>query len=208
VLALRTRQAKNLLAINVLSLGTPMLLMGDEMGRSQQGNNNAYCQDNATSWLDWTLLQRHAELHRFVRGLIGLRNLRESVRTDHHLTLTELMARVKVQLHGVRLDAPDTSAESHSLAVTASSLSGDLLMHFALNAYWEPLDFELPALPAWATSGWRRVLDTAAPSPQDLVDFAQATAVSGNVHRVASRSVVALFAAAMPSPLAPGQAPA
>jgi isoamylase len=78
VLALRTRQVKNLLAINLLSLGTPMLLMGDEMRRSQQGNNNAYCQDNATSWLDWTLLKRHAEIHRFVRGLVRIRNLRES----------------------------------------------------------------------------------------------------------------------------------
>ena len=196
VLALRTRQVKNLLAINLLSLGTPMLLMGDEMRRSQQGNNNAYNQDNAISWLDWTLLQRHADIHRFVRGLIGIRNLRESVREDHHLTLSELMARVKVQLHGVRLASPDVSAESHSLAVTASSLSGDLLMHFALNAYWDALEFELPALPSWADSGWRRIIDTAQEAPDDLVEFAKATAVGGVSHRVEARSVVVLFAAA------------
>ncbi len=199
VLALRTRQIKNLLAINVLSLGTPMLLMGDEMRRSQQGNNNAYChdagQDNPTQWLDWTLLQRHADIHRFVRGLIQIRNLRESVRIDHHLTLDELTARVKVHLHGVRLDAPDVGVESHTLAVTASSLSGDLLMHFALNAYWEAMDFELPALPPWAATGWRRVIDSARPSPQDLVDFTQAARVPGTTHRVAARSVVVLFAA-------------
>jgi isoamylase len=193
VLALRTRQVKNLLAIAVLSLGTPMLLMGDEMRRSQRGNNNAYCQDNELGWLDWTLQQRHADIHRFVRGLIRVRNLRESVREDHHLTLAELMERVKVQLHGVRLGRPDTSAESHSLAVTATSLSGDLLMHFALNAFWEPLDFELPALPDWATGGWRRVIDTSLPSPHDLVDFAAAGLVSGTTHRVGSRSVVVLF---------------
>ena len=196
VLALRTRQVKNLLAINLLSLGTPMLLMGDEMRRSQQGNNNAYNQDNAISWLDWTALQDHADIHRFVRGLIGIRNLRESVREDHHLTLSELMARVKVQLHGVRLDSPDVSAESHSLAVTASSLSGDLLMHFALNAYWEGLEFELPALPSWADSGWRRIIDTARSSPEDLVEFVDAEAVGGANHRVEARSVVVLFAAA------------
>jgi isoamylase len=192
--ALRTRQVKNLLAINVLSLGTPMLLMGDEMRRTQNGNNNAYCQDNETSWLDWSLLERHAEIHRFVRGLIRIRNLRESVQHDHRLTLAELMERVHVQLHGVRLGLPDTAHTSHSLAVTASSLSGDLLMHFALNAYWEPLDFELPTLPAQHRSGWLRIIDTARPSPHDLVELAEAEGAIGAKHRVEPRSVVVMFA--------------
>jgi isoamylase len=129
-----------------------------------------------------------------VRGLIRVRNLRESVRTDHHLTLEELMARVKVNLHGVRLGVPDLSTDSRSLAITATSLSGDLLMHFALNAYWEALEFELPALPGWAGSGWRRVIDTSLASPQDLVESADARTVVGAVHRVAARSVVVLFA--------------
>ncbi len=192
--ALRLRQTKNLLAIALLSLGTPMLLMGDEMGRSQQGNNNAYCQDNELSWLDWSLLERHAELHRFVRGLIRIRNLRESVRHDHRLTLSELVARVNVQLHGVTLGAPDTGHESHSLAITASSLSGDLLMHFALNAWWGPLDFELPTLPPRARSGWLRIIDSARPAPDDLVELAQAEGAIGLRHRVEARSVVVLFA--------------
>jgi len=194
VLALRTQQVKNLLAINVLSLGTPMLLMGDEMRRTQRGNNNAYCHDDETSWLDWTLLARHAEIHRFVQGLIRIRNLRESVKKDHQLTLAELMARVNVQLHGVRLGAPDTSMDSHSLAVTASSLSGDLLMHFALNAYWEPLDFELPVLPPRARSGWLRIIDSARPAPQDLVALDEAEGAVGPHHRVEARSVVVMFA--------------
>jgi len=194
VLALRTRQLKNLLAITVLSLGTPMLAMGDEMRRSQGGNNNAYCQDNETSWLDWTLLQRHAEIHRFVQGLVRIRNLRESVQRDHRLTLAELTQRVRVQLHGVHLGAPDTGHESRSLAVTAYSLSGDLLMHFALNAWWEPLDFELPALPPDAPGGWLRIIDSARPSPQDLVDLAEAEGAIGARHRVEPRSVVVLFA--------------
>mgnify|MGYP002148847263 CR=1 FL=1 len=200
VRALRTQQAKNLLAITLLSLGTPMLLMGDEMRRSQQGNNNAWCQDNATSWLDWSLLAQHADLHRFVRGLIGLRNLRESVRVDHHLTLDELLTRVLPQLHGVRLGRPDLADDSHSLALSASSLSGDLRMYFALNAWTGPLDFELPPLPAWATSGWRRVLDSAQPSPADLLPMADAPRLDGGQVRVASRSVVALFAGAGAGP--------
>ena len=194
VLALRARQVRNLLAITVLSLGTPMLLMGDEMRRSQRGNNNAYCQDNETSWLDWRLLERHADLHRFVKGLIRLRFLRESVRSDLHLTLAELMAQAQVHLHGVRLGAPDTALDSHSLAITASGLAGDLLMHFALNAWWHPLDFDLPALPEWADDGWRRVIDTARDSPADLCEPDRAEPVSGATHRVQPRSAVVLFA--------------
>jgi isoamylase len=191
--ALRLRQIKNLLAINILSLGTPMLLMGDEVRRTQQGNNNAYCQDNPLSWFDWSAVPREAGLRRFVQGLIRLRFIRESVHTDHHLTLSEVMDHAKVQLHGVRLDHPDRGYDSHSLAVTASSLSGDLLMHFAINAYWEPLDFDLPALPG-AVEPWRRIIDSARPSPDDLVLPPGGESVTGATHRVAARSVVVLFA--------------
>ena len=195
--ALRSRQMKNLLAINILSLGAPMLLMGDEVRRTQRGNNNAYCQDNEISWFDWTGLERHSDIHRFVRELIKIRFMRESVRFKHDLTLAELMGRAKVHLHGVRLDHPDLGYESRSLALTAASLSGDLLMHFALNAYWEPLDFELPALPDWATSGWRRVIDTSLPSPLDIVDPRSAASVTGETHRVDARAAVVLFASAV-----------
>jgi glycogen operon protein len=184
------------------------------MGRTQQGNNNAYCHDAPWNWLDWTLLGQQPGLHRFVRELVALRNLRESVREDHRLTLAELMHLVRVQLHGTRLGAPDTSEASRSLAVTASSLSGDLLMHFALNAHEEALDFELPPLPALAQGPWRRVLDTAYAPPQDLhavrraADIDAAPAVPGPLYRVQARSVAALFvrvrlAPAEPRPGAP-----
>jgi glycogen operon protein len=195
--ALRLRQIKNLLAINILSLGTPMLLMGDEVRRTQHGNNNAYCQDSELSWFDWSAVGRHAGLRRFVRGLIALRAIRESVRTDHHLTLTQVIRQADVRLHGVRLEQPDLADSSHSLAITARSLSGDLLMHFALNAYWEPLEFELPALAAGGTAtaaGWRRVVDTSRPAPHDLVSLGDADPVAGSTHSVAPRSVVVLFA--------------
>jgi isoamylase len=189
---LRTRQIKNLLAINVLALGTPMLLMGDEMRRSQQGNNNAYCQDNATSWLDWRGLHAADALG------AGSGNLRESVRDDPHLSLGELMQRIHVELHGVHLGRPDWSEDSRSLALTATSLSGHLRMHFALNAWWEPLEFELPELDPTRWSGWLRVLDSGRPCPQDLVSLAQAEGVVGARHRVEPRSVTVLFARATP----------
>jgi isoamylase len=66
---LRRRQIRNFIVILLISLGTPMLQMGDEISRSQRGNNNAYCQDNEVSWLDWSLLERHRDLHQFVRKL-------------------------------------------------------------------------------------------------------------------------------------------
>ena len=74
---LRNRQVKNFLTVTMLSLGMPMIVMGDEVRRTQGGNNNAYCQDNATSWLDCKLLDQHADVHRFVRLLLQRRLLRE-----------------------------------------------------------------------------------------------------------------------------------
>jgi glycogen operon protein len=197
--ALRTRQIKNLAAINLLSLGAPMILMGDEVRRTQYGNNNAYCQDNEISWFDWKNLDRHSDIHRFVKELIRLRFIRESVTQEQNLTLEELTQRARIQLHGVRLGSPDFRHDSHSLAVAASSLSGDLLMHFALNAYHEPLDFELPELPEWATSGWRRVVDTSLASPHDITLPPEAPPVDGHTYRVNDRSVIVLFAAALPT---------
>ena len=70
---LRNRQVKNFLTVTLLSLGVPMIVMGDEVRRTQHGNNNAYCQDNEISWFDWTLLSKHADLHRFVKLLMARR---------------------------------------------------------------------------------------------------------------------------------------
>ena len=70
---------KNLLALQLLAAGTPMLLMGDEARQTQRGNNNAYCQDNEISWFDWSLLTRHADVHRFVRELTAFRQRRDVV---------------------------------------------------------------------------------------------------------------------------------
>jgi len=196
----RKRQIKNLLAIDLLSLGAPMILMGDEVRRTQQGNNNAYCQDNDISWFDWSNLETHRDIYRFVKELIRLRFIRASVaREAHHLSLEELTRRAGIKLHGVSLGSPDFRDDSHSLAISASSLSGDLLMHFALSAYQDPLDFELPELPEWATSGWRRIVDTSLESPDDITLPPDAPRVDGPSYRVHGRSVVVLFAAATPS---------
>ncbi len=197
--ALRNRQVKNLLTITMMSLGAPMLLMGDEVRRTQEGNNNAYCQDNEISWFDWEDLDRHADIHRFVKGLIKLRRQRDTVTTEPHLTLTDLMERAKIRFHGVRVDEPDFSHHSRSIALSAQSLSGELLMHFALNGYWAPLDFELPPLPDWATSGWRRVVDTALAAPDDISTPQRAQVIATPTYRVGGRAVAVFFANAAPT---------
>ena len=165
--ALRNRQIKNLFALEMLSAGTPMLLMGDEVRRTQQGNNNAYCQDNDISWFDWRLLERHADLHRFVKMLNAFRQRRD-VLDIGTLTLNELLQRARIEWHGVKLNRPDWSEHSHSLAFTLRSLASRFLLHGILNAYWEPLTFELPPVAVASGEQWRRCIDTALASPHDI----------------------------------------
>ena len=116
--ALRSRQIKNFLVILLMSVGTPMLQMGDEMRRTQHGNNNAYCQDNDVSWLDWSLLDRHRDLHRFVRTLVGYRRRMMSAGSAEtlELSLNELLRHAEFDWHGVRLGKPDWTDDSHSIA--------------------------------------------------------------------------------------------
>jgi isoamylase len=189
--ALRNRQIKNFLAITLLAAGTPMLLMGDEVRRSQSGNNNAYCQDNAISWFDWTLVERHADIHRFVKALCGFRQRRDIVAERSTSSLNQLLARATVEWSGVALHEPDWSEHSHSLAVTLESLRGRFLFHVMFNAYWEALTFELPPAPA-DRQPWQRCLDTALPSPDDIRSLDEAPAVATSRYVVAPRSVVLL----------------
>uniref|UniRef100_A0A7V4LDV4 Glycogen debranching enzyme GlgX n=1 Tax=Desulfobacca acetoxidans TaxID=60893 RepID=A0A7V4LDV4_9BACT len=192
--SLRNRQVKNFLALTLLSFGTPMLLMGDEVRRSQQGNNNAYCQDNELSWFDWTLVHRHRDVHRFVKELIRLRLHFDKASLEYDLTLTQFLAQAKIDWHGVTLHEPDWGPESHSLAATAVSLTGARVFHFICNAYWEALSFELPDLPDGADGGWRRLLDTALPAPLDICEDTEAVLWEESTYLAQPRSVVFLFA--------------
>src|SRR6202045_4915457 len=100
---LRNRQIKNFLTCTMLSLGMPMMLMGDEVRRSQQGNNNANCQDNETSWFDWTLISKHADVHRFVKLLIARRLLRDVQPEYQRESLNQFLRESKKAWHGVKL---------------------------------------------------------------------------------------------------------
>ena len=191
--ALRSRQVKNFFALELLSAGTPMLLMGDEVCRSQRGNNNGYCQDSDISWFDWTLLERHADIHRFVKALIRFRQRRDVLAEVAALSLNQLLRRARIEWHGVALQRPDWSDHSHSLALTLQSLHARFLLHGMLNAYWERLTFELPPVPA--EQAWRRWIDTALDSPDDICPWECAPAVTQATYDVQPRSVVFLMRA-------------
>jgi glycogen operon protein len=186
--ALRERQVKNFLAVTLLSSGVPMITMGDEARRTQRGNNNAYCQDGELTWLDWSLVERQAGLRRFVRQLVRLRFSFDPAEPADGRSLAEFLKQARIEWHGVKAGAPDWGPESRSLAVCFAARGRGSRVYAAFNAFWEPLDFELPA----TRSGWRRMVDTALPSPDDAPGAGMAPEVPGPMVRLAPRSVVVL----------------
>jgi len=189
---LRNRQVKNFLTLTLLATGTPMLLMGDEVRRTQGGNNNAFCQNNEISWFDWNLVAKHANIHRFVKEFTALLMNRALPVERLDMTLTELLRRQPVQWHGVKLNSPDWSYDSHTLAATVPLLGYRMVLHLIVNAYWEPLEFEVPPLEAEAA--WRRCIDTYLDPPDDICSWAQAPRLRSLTYRVQPRSLVMLLA--------------
>ncbi len=191
---IRKQQIKNFLVSTLLSAGVPMLLMGDEVRRTQHGNNNAYGQDNEISWFDWDLVGRHAGLHRFVRLLISGRLRRDVSIEDPGLTLTQVLRRANIVWHGVRLNQPDWGADSHSIAFTMTSLTGRFMLHTMANAYWEQLKFDVPPLADFPGRYWMRWIDTALESPEDICIWDTMTVIRESTYAVQPRSTVVLFA--------------
>jgi glycogen operon protein len=188
---LRNRQVKNFLTVTLLSLGLPMIAMGDEVRRTQRGNNNPYCQDNDISWFDWALLAKHADVYRFVKQLIARRLVRDAGGELWRLSLNHLLRHAEYAWHGVKLGQPDWSPWSHSIAFSAIHPTGRLRLCLIMNAFWNPLDFELPLI----THGgdvWRRWIDTGLEPPADIVNWRDATPINTKTYQAVPRSVVVL----------------
>jgi glycogen operon protein len=193
--ALRRRQVRNFLVTLFVAQGTPMLLAGDELGRTQRGNNNAYCHDSELSWLDWGLLEQHADLFRFARLLIGFRRAHPALRRTDFFTGqgTTRSPRADVSWHGVKAGAPDFSHHSRSLAMHLAgehAPTPDDDVYVAFNAWTDPLRFELPK-PAPGTR-WVRVIDTSLASPDDIAEPGHEPAVATRSIAVAAHSAVVL----------------
>lgn len=188
--SLRNRQIKNYLTVTLLSLGVPMIMMGDEGRRTQRGNNNAYCQDNEISWFDWSLLYQHSDIHRFVKLLLARRVARSVERERLRCSLNEWLSDATWNWHGVKAGQPDWSHDSHSLALSAEIPQEGLRFYLILNAYWEALNFELPEV----GETWCRWIDTVQDPPDDIVEWQTAQPVSGRRYHAGERSVGVLIA--------------
>ena len=183
VLALRVRQAKNFCALLLLSNGVPMFAAGDEFLQTQGGNNNPYNQDNATTWLDWTRLDRYPDVFRFFKWMIAFRKAHPTVGRSRFW-------REDVRWFGVG-QFVDTSHTSHTLAYALNGASvGDCDLYVMINAWHEPLVFEVRK---GSAGEWRRVVDTGLESPLDIAEPGTEEVVPGTTYRVGARSVVVLM---------------
>jgi isoamylase len=180
--ALRMRQMKNLLTILFLSQGTPMILMGDEVGRTQRGNNNAYCHDDELAWFNWELVKENTELLDFVRSLITFTQSAEVFKQRSPIQSVPTENKAFISWHGVKLNQPDWGSDSHAIAFTLEHRKEGECIHVILNSYWETLEFELPA-PA-AGKQWRLVADTSNGSAPDRI---------ADTYKVSARSTVILW---------------
>ncbi|MCP4634779.1 MAG: glycogen debranching protein GlgX [candidate division Zixibacteria bacterium] len=194
--ALRTRQMKNLASILLLSRGVPMILSGDEFGRTQNGNNNAYCQDNEIGWVNWELAEKNNDLLRFFKLLIRFRKKHPSLRNDRFSAIPGETDYI-VKWHDTGTRKPNWSFLSRCLAVQISEevdvdVDSRCEIYIAFNAYWKPLKFELPVL--FDNEKWFRKIDTSLESPDDIVDDGNETLLSNQEsYRLESRSLIVLI---------------
>ncbi len=185
--ALRRRQARNLVALLFLSQGVPLLLSGDEVLRSQHGNNNVWCQDNALGWFDWSLVEKNADMLAFVKAMIGLRKRHPCLRRGRFLRGDRIgpLNIPDISWHGARLDHPpwrDPTAR-HLAFTLAPGAPGESALHVLINMEDRPVRFELPCI---AGLCWLVAVDTVAGSP------APASAVAAAGIDLQARSIVVL----------------
>jgi glycogen operon protein len=168
---MRIRLIKNFLLTLFVSRGVPMLLGGDEFRRTQRGNNNAYCQDNQVSWFDWSLLEKHKEIHRFTRGMIAFRRAHPVLRKEKFYTDED-----------IKWFAPDGATphwadpwQKSFACLILGDTEPDLFLLF--NADINSVGFYLPALPTGKI--WRLAVDTSRTTPYDLFDPGKEPPVQG-----------------------------
>ncbi len=191
--AWRIRQIKNFFTVTLLSMGVPMISMGDEVRRTQLGNNNAYCQNNELSWFDWDLVKENHDLLRFVKMQIKRRLNRDSSQNDVSMSLKEFLSKGQFTWHGVKANQPDWSDVSHTIAFTVESMSAATAMHVMVNAFSERLEFELPQLSKTKNRSWKLWIDTFKPSPHDICEWDTGPIIRRPTYLVNSYSIVVLM---------------
>jgi glycogen operon protein len=200
--ALRERQVKIFAAILMLSQGVPMLVAGDEVRRTQMGNNNAYCQDNEVNWFDWDLARKNRHLLRFWKLLIAFRKRHPALHRPRFFNgQRNERGLADITWHGCELGRPGwDDPNSRALAFTLAGIGEGPDIHVMLNMYWEALEFELPP-----TGGrhWHLAADTAETAPSDLAEPGIEKLIAPEVFQAQGRSVVILISKP-PAPRAGG----
>lgn len=186
---LRRKQIKNFASILLTSRGVPMILSGDEIRRTQYGNNNTYCQDNDMSWFDWSLVDKNSDILRFFRQMIKFRkrNYILHSKTFYRGELNE-EGIPDITFHGCKVFHPGwNDPTSKVLSVTFGAKSNDTDIHMMANMTEENLEFELPEIKG---KQWFRFADTSLPSPEDIAEFGQEVPIKGDKYLVNNHSVV------------------
>jgi isoamylase len=182
VVALRRQQIKNFFCLLMLANGTPMFCAGDEFMNTQQGNNNPYNQDNEITWLNWDLLEQNLDMFRFFKLMISFRKSHPSIGRSRYW-------RDDVAWYGA-MAGVDFSPNSHALAYFLRGSSvGDSDLYVMINGDWDDLPF---AIQEGRKEEWRRIVDTALPSPQDIVEQRAGVPLSSLQVLAKARSVVIL----------------
>lgn len=190
--ALRERQIRNFATLLMLSQGVPMFVMGDEVRRSQGGNNNAWCQDNPTGWFDWSLPEKHAGMFRFWQKLIAFRKAHPAIHRSRFFDgkVNDRGLR-DISWHGTELSAPGwDDPGARALSWTLADFSGTTDIHVMVNMYWEPLDFALPQIDG---HHWHVAIDTFRSSPDDICDPGAEPPVAPDRLTVQGRSITVLI---------------
>ncbi|MBF0537384.1 MAG: glycogen debranching protein GlgX [Nitrospirae bacterium] len=184
---LRRQQMKNFAALLFVSQGVPMLLAGDEIARTQNGNNNAYCQDNELSWFNWELTKTNEDIFRFFKLMIRFRKQHKLLRPESFLDEDA----TSVSWHGVKIGKPDMSHDSRSIAMLLCGEGQESDIYLIANAYWEELNFALPK--PFTHRRWFRSVDTAQEHPFDITEIGNEVFMNEQSHyMVWPRSVVIL----------------
>jgi glycogen operon protein len=205
ILKLRKQQMKNAVALLMISLGVPMISAGDEFCKTQKGNNNAYCQDNEISWLDWSFLEKNKDFYRFVKNAIGLRKHTPALRRRHFYHVPEDIDMEKFRdllWFDENGEEPDWQPDLYHVGFlikgwtplegSIDKKSQDIFV--ILNSHWEKHLYLLPKLKG---KRWYFVCDTSKESPDDIAEFGKSVLLnSQNDYEVAPRSVVILVSKA------------
>jgi isoamylase len=188
----RKKQIFNYITLLMISQGTPMILAGDEFGRSQSGNNNVWCQDNELFWLDWSLLEKNRDIFNYWQQIIIFRKAHPILQREFFFTgeINQVSGIPDISWHNKRLNQPNFGHSTSTLAflLDGNSLAGkvDDSLYVMTNFSKEDVNFDLPD--AVLNTSWQKIIDTSYPEP-----YIETASIVGKSTKVATFSIQVLI---------------